>query len=152
MRLPWDDAYMSLAFEEAKKAQAIGEVPVGAIVVQGDRVVGRGYNRREVDRDALAHAEVLAIGEACRTLGSWRLDNCTLYVTLEPCPMCAGAILNARMKRVVYGASDPKAGSVGSLIHLFELPYNHRPTVTAGVLEESCSEILSRFFAGLRDE
>ncbi len=150
MRLPWDETYMGLALEEAKKARDLGEVPVGAVIVQGDRVVGRGYNRREVDQDALAHAEVLAIAEACRTLGSWRLDDCTLYVTLEPCPMCAGAILNARVKRVVYGAGDPKAGSVGSLIHLFELPYNHRPAVTAGVLEERCSEILSRFFQGLR--
>ena len=133
---------MNLALQEARKAQALGEVPVGAVMVRGDQVVGRGYNRREVDQDALAHAEVLAIAEACRALGSWRLDDCTLYVTLEPCPMCAGAILNARVKRVVYGASDPKAGSVGSLIHLFELPFNHRPAVTTGVLEEQCSQML----------
>ena len=141
---------MNLALQEARKAQALGEVPVGAVMVRGDQVVGRGYNRREVDQDALAHAEVLAIAEACRALGSWRLDDCTLYVTLEPCPMCAGAILNARVKRVVYGASDPKAGSVGSLIHLFELPFNHRPAVTTGVLEEQCSQMLSRFFRELR--
>nr|WP_317412011.1 tRNA adenosine(34) deaminase TadA [uncultured Solibaculum sp.] len=150
MRLPWDETYMNLALQEARKAQALGEVPVGAVMVRGDQVVGRGYNRREVDQDALAHAEVLAIAEACRALGSWRLDDCTLYVTLEPCPMCAGAILNARVKRVVYGASDPKAGSVGSLIHLFELPFNHRPAVTTGVLEEQCSQMLSRFFRELR--
>ena len=150
MRLPWDDAYMSLAFEEAKKAQAIGEVPVGAIVVQGDRVVGRGYNRREVDRDALAHAEVLAIGEACRTLGSWRLDDCTLYVTLEPCPMCAGAILNARIPRVYYGARDRAMGACGGVLNLYMEPFALTPALVGGVLADECRAVLENFFRGIR--
>ena len=142
---------MRLALDLAAEAAAEGEVPVGAVVVKGDRVVGTGRNRRETGKNALAHAEIEAIAMACRTLGGWRLSGCTLYVTLEPCPMCAGAIINARIDRVVQGTTDPKAGSCGSLVNLFALPYNHRPELVAGVLEEDCREALRAFFQGLRE-
>lgn len=145
-----DEFYMRQALELAREAAAEGEVPVGAVVVCGDRIVGRGRNRRELGKNALAHAEVEAIDEACRTLGGWRLWQCTLYVTLEPCPMCAGAIINARIPQVVYGASDLKNGSVGSIIDLFQLPYNHQPQVKRGVLEEECAAVLSEFFRNMR--
>ncbi len=146
-----DDAgYMSKALTLAREAAAEGEVPVGCIIVQDGAIVGRGRNRRETGKSALAHAEIEAIAEACRTLGGWRLWQATLYVTLEPCPMCAGAILNARIPRVVFGARDPKAGSVGSVIDLFALPYNHKPEVVSGVLEEACAETLRDFFRALR--
>ena len=146
-----DDQFMRLALELARQAAEEGEVPVGAVVVQGDRVVGTGRNRREVGKNALAHAEIEAINEACATLGGWRLSGCTLYVTLEPCPMCAGAIINARIDRVVQGTSDPKAGSCGSLVNLFALPFNHQPTLTTGVLAEECAEVLQSFFRDLRN-
>ena len=145
-----DETYMRLALDLAREAAAQGEVPVGCVITLDDRVVGRGRNRREGDKTALAHAELEAIAQACRTLGGWRLWQCTLYVTLEPCPMCAGAIINARIPRVVYGAADPKAGSCGSVTNLFDLPYNHRPERTAGVLEADCGEILKAFFRDLR--
>ena len=145
-----DQDFMREALELAKQAAAIGEAPVGCVVTLGDRIVGRGYNRRETDRHALAHAELMAIGDACRTLGGWRLWQCTLYVTLEPCPMCAGAIINARIPRIVYGASDPKAGSCGSLIDLFAVPYNHHPAAEGGVLEAECAQLLRDFFRDLR--
>ena len=122
-----DERFMREALALAREAAAEGEVPVGAVVVCGGAIVGRGRNRREQDKTALAHAELEAIAGACRTLGGWRLWQCTLYVTLEPCPMCAGAIINARIPRLVFGASDPKAGSCGSLVDLFSLPYNHHP-------------------------
>jgi tRNA(adenine34) deaminase len=125
---------------------------VGAVVVWEGKIVGRGMNLRETDKNALRHAEIMAIDEACKNLGGWRLWKCDLYVTLEPCSMCAGAIINSRVKRVIYGASDPKAGSCGSLTNLFEMPYNHKPEVVSGVLEKECSEILSRFFARLREK
>ena len=147
-----DITFMTEALALAREAAAEGEVPVGCVVTLGDRIVGRGRNRREKDRTALAHAELEAIGEACNTLGGWRLWQCTLYVTLEPCPMCAGAIINARIPRVVYGAADAKAGSCGTLTNLFALPYNHRPTVTAGVLAEESRELLRAFFKHLREE
>ena len=147
-----DITFMTEALALAREAAAEGEVPVGCVVTLGDRIVGRGRNRREKDRTALAHAELEAIGEACNTLGGWRLWQCTLYVTLEPCPMCAGAIINARIPRVVYGAADTKAGSCGTLTDLFALPYNHRPTVTAGVLAEESRELLRAFFKRLREE
>ena len=147
-----DITFMTEALALAREAAAEGEVPVGCVVTLGDRIVGRGRNRREKDRTALAHAELEAIGEACNTLGGWRLWQCTLYVTLEPCPMCAGAIINARIPRVVYGAADAKAGSCGTLTNLFALPYNHRPTVTAGVLAEESRELLQAFFKRLREE
>ena len=141
---------MRLALEQAHLAYKIGEVPVGAVVVRNGEVVGAGYNRRETDKNAVAHAELLAIDDACKRLGGWRLWECELYVTLEPCPMCAGAIINSRIKRLVYGASDKKAGSVESIVRMFDLPYNHKPPYTAGVLEEECSQILKSFFKEMR--
>ena len=147
-----DQQFMKEALLLAEEAAAEGEVPVGCVVTLGDQIVGRGRNRRETGKNALAHAEVEAIADACRTLGGWRLWQCTLYVTLEPCPMCAGAIINARIPRVVYGAKDPKAGSCGSVVDLFSLPYNHKPQVEQGLLEEECSAILSRFFRELREK
>ena len=147
-----DEEYMREALSLAEKAFELGEVPVGAVAVWDGKIVGRGMNLRETDKNALRHAEIMAIDEACKNLGGWRLWKCDLYVTLEPCPMCAGAIINSRVKRVIYGASDPKAGSCGSLTNLFEMPYNHKPEVVSGVLEKECSEILSRFFARLREK
>ena len=147
-----DEQWMKLALVLAQEAADEGEVPVGAVVVKDGEVIGRGRNRREIGKNALAHAEIEAIDEACRTLGGWRLSGCRLYVTLEPCPMCAGAIINARIDEVIYGASDPKAGSCGSLANLFEMPYNHKPEVVSGVLEEECSGILKEFFSELREK
>ena len=149
-----DEQYMREALRLAEEAQKEGEVPIGAVVVRtaDGEIVGRGRNRRETAKNALLHAEIEAIEEACRTLGGWRLSGCTLYVTLEPCPMCAGAAINARIDRVVYGAADPKAGSCGSLTDLFSLPYNHRPVVTGGVLEDACAQLLRSFFKALRSK
>ena len=144
------EEYMKKALELAAEAAAEGEVPVGAIVVKDGRIVGTGRNRRELGRNALAHAELEAIDMACKTLGGWRLFGCDLYVTLEPCPMCAGAIINSRIDRVFFGAADPKAGSCGSLITLFDLPYNHKPELVSGVLAAECGGILTDFFARLR--
>lgn len=144
--------FMREALTEAEKAARLGEVPVGAVVVKGDEIVGRGYNKREGDKNALAHAELEAINEACQRLGGWRLFMCDLYVTLEPCPMCAGAIINSRIKTVYFGARDEKSGSVGSVINLFDLPYNHKPEVVSSVLEEECRRILSDFFKALREK
>jgi tRNA(adenine34) deaminase len=145
-----DEQFMEEAILLAKEAAKLGEVPIGCVIVKDDTIVGRGYNRRETGKSALYHAELMAIDEACRTLGGWRLWQCSLYVTLEPCPMCAGAIINARIPLVVYGASDPKAGSVGSVVDLFSLPYNHRPQVISGVLEAPCRLLLQNFFRELR--
>ena len=139
-----------MALKLAAEAAREGEVPVGCVVTLGERVVGTGRNRRETGKSALAHAEIEAIGQACRALGGWRLWQCTLYVTLEPCPMCAGAILNARIPRVVYGADDPKSGSCNSVIRLFDLPYNHKPDIVSGVCGDACSAQLSSFFQDLR--
>ena len=125
-------------------------MPVGAVVVRGGEIVGRGKNRRETDKTAISHAETDAIDDACRRLGGWRLWDCTLYVTLEPCPMCAGAILNARVKRVVFGVFDPKAGSLCSVQKMFDLPYNHKPEIVGGVLGDECGEMLRGFFADMR--
>ena len=145
-----DEAYMRLALEQAKLAATLGETPIGAVLVWEDEVIAQTCNRRELDKLATAHAELLAINEACRKLGGWRLHKATLYVTLEPCPMCAGAIINARIKRVVYGASDRTAGCCGSILDLFREPFNHHPEVTGGVLAEESAALLSGFFKRLR--
>lgn len=142
--------WMLPALELAREAFEEGEAPVGCVIVENDRIVGRGRNRREAKRNALAHAEIEAIDEACRTLGGWRLWNCTLYVTLEPCPMCAGAIVNARVARVVYGARDEKTGMCGSVFDLFSLPLNHRPEVVSGVMAQEAGQLMTAFFARLR--
>lgn len=146
-----DEEFMREALALARQSAAEGEVPVGAVVTLGDRIVGRGRNRRETGKNALCHAELEAIDEACRTLGGWRLWQCTLYVTLEPCPMCTGAIINARIPRLVYGAADEKAGSCGSVTNLFALPYNHKPEVLSGVLAEESAALLQEFFRRLRE-
>lgn len=146
-----DEEYMRIALGLAAEAAAEGEVPVGAVLVREGQIVGTGRNRRETGRNALAHAEIEAIHEACTRLNGWRLFGSTLYVTLEPCPMCAGAIINARIDRVVYGTSDPKAGSCGSVVDLFQLPYNHKPQAQGGVLETECGEMLRQFFRQLRE-
>ncbi len=146
-----DDLYfMDVALELAREAAAEGEVPVGCVIVRGDEIVGRGRNRREKDKSALAHAEIEAISDACRNLGGWRLWECTLYVTLEPCPMCAGAIINARIPRVVYGASDAKCGATGSVCNLFSMEFNHHPVVESGIRETECAALLTEFFKNLR--
>ncbi len=147
-----DQLYMNMALELAREAAAEGEVPVGCVIVRDGRVVGRGRNRREGQKQALAHAEIEAIAEACRNLGGWRLWDCTLYVTLEPCAMCAGAILNARLQRVVYGASDRKYGAVRSVCSLFSMDFNHHPEVESGILEEECAALMTEFFQNLRVE
>ena len=145
------EKYMHEALALAREAAAGGEVPVGCVIVSPDGViVGRGRNRREELPDATAHAEVEAIRAACAALGTWNLSGCALLVTLEPCPMCAGAIINARLSTVVYGAREPNSGSVGSVINLFEERYGHRPAVYGGVLREECAALLAQFFAGLR--
>ncbi|MBR6708890.1 MAG: tRNA adenosine(34) deaminase TadA [Clostridia bacterium] len=142
-----DAEWMAIAIEEAELAAAAGEVPVGAVLVQGDRLLARAHNLRETERMATAHAELLAIEEGCRQLGGWRLSGCTLYVTLEPCPMCAGAIVNSRLPRLVYGARDPRAGAYGSLLNLNAYPLNHHVEVSAGICEDECLALLRRFFA-----
>ncbi len=147
-----DERFMSLALDEARAAAAEGETPVGAVIVRGGEVIASAHNTRERSKNALHHAEMLCIDEACRRLGGWRLPGCALYVTLEPCPMCAGAVINSRIERVVFGARDGKAGSFGSVTDLSALPYNHRPEITGGVLAEECAALLSDFFTGLRSK
>ncbi|KIL52624.1 tRNA adenosine(34) deaminase TadA [Jeotgalibacillus campisalis] len=147
-----DQYWMKQAIHEAKKALKIKEVPIGAIIVQDDELIASAYNLRETTQNAVTHAELLAIQQACEKTGSWRLENATLYVTLEPCPMCSGAILLSRVDRVVYGASDPKAGCAGSLMNLLEDDrFNHRSEVVSGVLKEECGQLLSTFFRELRE-
>ena len=143
--------FMREALALAAEAGAEGEVPVGCVITLGDRIVGRGRNRREGAKNALCHAELEAIDQACRTLGGWRLWQCDMYVTLEPCPMCAGAIINARIPRLYYGAPDPKAGSCGTVTNLFALPFNHRPEVRSGILAEESAALLQDFFTRLRE-
>lgn len=143
---------MQKALELAKISAAEGEVPVGAIIVKGDEIVGTGRNRRECGKNALYHAEIEAIDNACKTLGGWRLWECDMYVTLEPCPMCAGAIINSRIKTVYYGASDLKAGSFGSVVDFNSLPYNHKPEIVSGVMQDEARKMLSDFFKGLREK
>lgn len=140
-----DEKYMRLALDEAKKAEGEDEVPVGAIIVRNDAVVSSAYNTREYGKNALYHAEIKAIDEACKKLGGWRLVGCTMYVTLEPCPMCAGAIINSRIERVVYGAPDHKAGAFGTMINLTDYPL-FKPEIRSGVLKDDCAQILSKFF------
>lgn len=144
------EKYMKAALRLAKKSAEEGEVPVGCVIVCDGKIVGRGRNRREAKKSALSHAEIEAISKACKKLGGWRLHRCDLYVTLEPCPMCAGAIINARVKTVYYGADDPKAGSCGSLISLFDVAYNHKPELVRGLLREECAGVLTDFFRELR--
>lgn len=145
-----DFDFMNLAIEQAKLSADELEVPVGAVIVRNGEVVSVGRNRRENGKNALAHAEIEAIDLACKKLGGWRLWECEMYVTLEPCPMCTGAIINSRIRRLVFGASDYKAGSCGSVVNLFDLPYNHKPEVLSGFMQEECSAILTDFFANLR--
>lgn len=146
-----DERFMRAALAEAAEAASLGDVPIGAVIVREGRIAGRGRNRREMDRDPTAHAEMLALRDAARHLGGWRLSGCTLYVTLEPCPMCAGALIQARVDRLVYGAGDPKAGAVGGVVDLLRGPrFNHTVAVTGGVCEAECAELLRRFFSALR--
>ena len=147
-----DIELMRQALALAREAAADGEVPVGCVIARNGQIVGRGRNRREKGKSALAHAEIEAINEACETLGGWRLWECDLFVTLEPCPMCAGAIVNARIPRVVYGAGDDKCGAVRSVCALFDMRFNHHPAVEAGLLEEECAALLQEFFKNLRLE
>lgn len=143
--------YMEFAIEEAKKARSIDEVPIGAIIVLDGKIIAKASNRRETEQNATAHAEIIAIQDACRKLGTWRLENAELYVTLEPCPMCSGAIILSRIKKVVYGASDPKAGCAGTLMNLLaDSRFNHQSEVVSGILAEECGELLSQFFRELR--
>ena len=141
---------MAQALVLAKEAMDEGEVPVGCVIVHGDRIIGRGRNRREADKNALAHAELEAINEACRTLGGWRLPDCTLYVTLEPCPMCAGGIINARIGHAVIALADPKSGALGSVISLNSYPLNHKVALTYGVMKDEAREYMQSFFSQLR--
>ncbi len=147
-----DNEYMSRALELAKKAFELDEVPVGAVVVCEGKIVGMGMNYRENGKNALAHAEIMAINEACKKLGGWRLHKCTMYVTLEPCPMCAGAIVNSRIKRVVYGAKEERAGAFGSVTDINSLPLNHHPEAECGLMEDDAKALMQNFFQKLRDK
>jgi tRNA(adenine34) deaminase len=152
LELSQDEHYMKEAIIEAKKAEELQEVPIGAVIVIDGKIVARAHNLRETDQNAVAHAELLAINQACKDLGTWRLEESTLYVTLEPCPMCAGAIILSRVKRVVYGAADPKGGCAGTLMNLLgDERFNHQSEVTNGVLETECGQMLSDFFRKLRE-
>ena len=146
-----DIKYMRAAVREAQKAYALGEVPIGCVIVYQDKIIGRGYNRRNTDKSTLAHAEITAIRKASKKMGDWRLEDCTLYATLEPCQMCAGAIVQARIKRVVMACMNPKAGCAGSILNVLDMPqFNHQVEITQGVLEEECSLMLTGFFKELR--
>lgn len=147
-----DNALMRAALAEAEKAAALGEVPVGAVVAKDGEIIAAAHNTRETQKNATHHAELLAIDAACRALGGWRLWQCDLFVTLEPCPMCAGAIVNSRIRRVVFGARDAKAGCCGSVTDLFALPFNHHPAVESGLLEAECTALLQQFFEDLREK
>ena len=148
-----DEKYMKEALRQAKKAEALLEVPTGCVIVQNDKIIARGYNRRNTDKNTLSHAELNAIRKASKKTGDWRLEDCTMYITLEPCQMCAGAIVQARMGRVVIGAMNPKAGCAGSILNLLEMSeFNHQVNVERGVLEKECSTMLSEFFKKLRKQ
>jgi len=142
--------FMMEAIKLADEAAAFGEVPVGAVIVKNGKIIAKGRNMREQKQNALSHAEIEAINNACKELGSWRLDDCEMYVTLEPCPMCTGAIINSRIKTLIFGAYDSKAGSIDSVINLCDYPYNHKPEIYGGILEDECLEILQNFFKKLR--
>lgn len=146
-----DEKYMRAALKQARKAIELGEVPIGCVIVYEGRIIGRGYNRRNTDKSVLCHAEITAIKKACKKMGDWRLEDCTMYVTLEPCQMCAGAIVQSRIPRVVMGALSPKAGSAGTVINILENPdFNHQVELSKGILEKECSAILKEFFTELR--
>jgi tRNA(adenine34) deaminase len=146
-----DTLYMREAYAEAKLAYDLGEVPIGCVIVRGGEVIGRGHNRRVTEKNVLYHAEIIAINEACGHAGDWRLENCRIYVTIEPCPMCAGAILQARIPVVLYGAKNPKAGCAGSILNLFDDPrFNHKAGVISGILEEDCAALMKAFFLKFR--
>ena len=147
-----DEKFMKAALKQAKKAYAIDEVPIGCVIVQDGHIIARGYNRRNIDKNTLAHAELAAIRKASKKTGDWRLEDCTMYVTLEPCQMCAGAIVQSRMKRVVIGSMNAKAGCAGSILNLLQMQqFNHQVEITRGVREEECSQMLSQFFRELRE-
>lgn len=151
--LTQSEKYMKAALREAKKAYKINEVPIGCVIVQQDKIIARGYNRRNIDQNATAHAEITAIKKAGKKTGDWRLEDCTMYITLEPCQMCAGAIVQARMKEVVIGAMNPKAGCAGSVLNLLKMQqFNHQVQVTTGVLVDECSGLLTQFFSELREK
>ncbi|MEW9053993.1 MAG: tRNA adenosine(34) deaminase TadA [Neobacillus sp.] len=153
VELNQDEYYMKEAIKEARKAEEFAEVPIGAVIVMEGKIISRGHNLRETEQTAIAHAELLAIDRACKASGSWRLENATLYVTLEPCPMCSGAIILSRVKRVVYGAADPKGGCAGTFMNLLQDErFNHQSEVTSGVLAEECGQLLSNFFRSLREK
>lgn len=146
-----DQKYMKDAYRQAKKAYALGEVPIGCVIVHEGKIIGRGYNRRNTDKNTLAHAEITAIRRASKIIGDWRLENCTMYVTLEPCQMCAGAIVQARIPRVVMACMNPKAGCAGSILNILEMPeFNHQVEAVRGVMEEECAALLKTFFKELR--
>lgn len=146
-----DETYMKQAIRQAQKAYALGEVPIGCVIVYEDKVIGRGYNRRNTDKNTLSHAEITAINKASKKTGDWRLEGCTLYVTLEPCQMCSGAIVQARISKVVIGSMNPKAGCAGSVLNILNMPeFNHQVETITGILEEECSQMLKTFFQELR--
>ena len=146
------EKYMKAAIKQAMKAYALGEVPIGCVIVHEGQIIGRGYNRRNTDKNTLAHAEITAINKASKKIGDWRLEECTLYVTLEPCQMCAGAIVQARIPEVVMGCMNPKAGCAGSILNILDMPqFNHQVRIIKGILEESCSQMLKTFFVELRE-
>lgn len=148
-----EEKYMKAAIREARKAEKLGEVPIGCVIVYEDQIIGRGYNRRMIDKSALSHAEITAIKKACKKMGDWRLEGCTLYVTLEPCPMCAGAIVQARIPRVVIGCMNPKAGCAGSVLDmLHEKGFNHQVETEIGILGQECSAMMTTFFKELRQK
>lgn len=149
--MPDNNKYMKAAIQQAKKAYKLGEVPIGCVIVYQDKIIGRGYNRRNTDKNTLAHAEISAIKKASKKMGDWRLEDCDLYVTLEPCQMCSGAIVQARIKKVIIGSMNPKAGCAGSILNILQMPeFNHQVEIERGVLEEECSNMLKDFFKELR--
>lgn len=148
-----DEKYMKLAIKQAKKAAAIDEVPIGCVIVHDGKIIGRGYNRRNTDKSTLAHAEIIAIKKASKVLGDWRLEDCTMYVTLEPCQMCAGAIVQARIPKVVIGTMNSKAGCAGSVINVLQMKeFNHQVDICKGVLADECKEMMQNFFKNLREK